>query len=208
MSLPRRCMCGCMLHTLTSSLNVASASTWWLAAPGGIANSGLAIMPVRTSRFGGSFAKINPMRDRSRAGRSVGRVVHLEHQRRALRNALRHAGQEHRRVLADRPVHQHLIAGPRDRRRGCRCRARTARRRTRRGRARRSRCAGAAEAIGLIVTTVGRVLRLRLPHVDDDVMHVRAIAGSHFAGLHPPVLGEVGRHLEVLVFDRRRVAGT
>ena len=46
--------------------------------------------------------------------------------------------------------------------------------------------------------------RLRFTHVDDDVMHVRAIAGAHFTGLHPPVLGEVGRDLEVLVVDRAR----
>ena len=81
-----------------------------------MANSGLAIMPVRTSRCGGSLAKISPMRDRSRAGRAVGRVVHLEDQRRARGNALRHARQEDRRVFADRPVHEHLVAGARDRR--------------------------------------------------------------------------------------------
>ena len=47
----------------------------------------------------------------------------------------------------------------------------------------------------------GALARLRLAHVDDDVMHVRAIAGAHFARLHPAVLGEVGRDLEVLVVD-------
>ena len=61
-------MCGCMLHTFTSSVKVASAWISWLAAPGGIANSGLRTIPVRTSRFGGSFAKINPMRDLSVPG--------------------------------------------------------------------------------------------------------------------------------------------
>ena len=44
--------------------------------------------------------------------------------------------------------------------------------------------------------------RLRLAHVDDDVMDVRAIAGAHLPGLHPAVFGEVGGHLEVLVVDR------
>ena len=68
MSLPRRCMCGCIVQTLTSSENVASASTWWFAAPGGIANSGLAIDAGADLLRGGSFAKISPMRERSLPG--------------------------------------------------------------------------------------------------------------------------------------------
>jgi hypothetical protein len=47
---------------------VASASTWWFEAPGGSENIGLAISPVLISRAGGSFAKINPIFDRSFPG--------------------------------------------------------------------------------------------------------------------------------------------
>jgi hypothetical protein len=32
-------------------------------------------------------------------------------------------------------------------------------------------------------------------------MHVRAVTRPHFTGLHPSIVGEVGRHLEVLVGD-------
>ncbi len=137
------------------------------------------------------------MRERSTTGLAVRRVVHLEDQRRTGGDALRRSRQIHRRILTHRPVDEHRITA-------------AGRRRSRRAlfAGRTGRSGGEQPAppdrIGLIATTFGRLRRLRFTHVDDDVMHVRAIARTHFTGLHPLVLGEVGRDLEVLVVDRSR----
>jgi len=57
-----------MLQIFTSSLKVASASTAWSPAPGGIAKTALVIRPVLISRCGGSFEKTSPILERSRPG--------------------------------------------------------------------------------------------------------------------------------------------
>ena len=146
-----------MLHTFTSSVKVASASTC-------VVRGARRNREQRVGNHPGSHLALRRLLREDQpdprpvgARRAVGRVVHLEDQRRPCGNPLGHARQEHRRVFADRPVHEHLIAGARD---GVpRGLLRARRGRTRRGRRhRRGRSAPGCrgDAIGRLTMTFGR----------------------------------------------------
>ncbi len=135
----------------------------------------------------------------------VGRVVHLEDQRRSGWNPLSRPGHVNRRVFTDGPVHEHRIAAAR------RSSSTLGRARGRPRCQRRGRCCNTLGGWRLCRRCgvddrpngddVGSNRSCGFTYVNDDVVDVGAITGAHLAGLHPAILREVRRHLEVLVGD-------